>query len=901
MSVIPGAVPFAGFVGPTDSTDTYPVTNPIYGLGGLRSVPDMTSLSAITTQRREPGMLVFVTGTSIYYQLGSGLTNAEWTVFQSGSGAGGNNFLPLSGGVVTGLSVFNGGLSASSFSTSGSSNSGILLSASTDLYNIFALKNSGVQSVLPGTNINTGGTPNKPIVSLVSSPSLNGLTLSGNLISSGNISANQITGTTIYSGGSDLSTLFLPISASFVEGSGQANYIPLWQNSSTLIASNIYQDPTTGITIYDNVAITGDFSVLGTAFTVNTQTVQSSDNLIILNFSGNHVSAVGGGLSVTSGQTSGSPSLWIIDNNGNWSANTQIIAGGGLNVNTGTTLSSGGTDLYDIFVPWSASGASQTQYWTASTGSNSLIQNNSQGNIAGGVNSFVAAGLNNSGITNFSIIFNGQYNLALGYSSLIGNGQANTATSYYSSVLNGNNNIALNTYSTVVNGRKNIALGSHSIIGNGYKNSALDVYSFIGNGITNSATTYGAIVVGGKSNLASSRLNFIGGGQGNTTKQYFASILGGQNNIANGSYSTIGGGLANKTNGSQSFIGGGRLNKAYGSYSIVVGGRSNYVNAYNGFISNGQGNNVSGSFSSIIGGRLNTVSNQKSIIGAGHDNTITTQNSAIVAGYSNTIDTQAYNAFIGSGVFNTINYSNDTAIVGGQNNSIGGNNDLSFIGGGHLNQITNYSYRSVLAGGISNHIDRSEGTFIGAGTTNSVSSAKYSVVGGGKSNAISGQYSSIVGGKNNQTQNPYSAILGGQGNVISANNSFAIGSNLTANVANTTFIENARLAETSGSKIYSASTPLEQIFAPISISGGTSGNFLPISGGTVTGDTIFTQNITASTITLTATTVAPINIPVLITDPGTLHNGDLWAVSAITGSVYLNFRIGGTTKTVELT
>lgn len=78
MSIIPGGVRIGGFISPNDSSDTYPVFNPIYGLGGLRTVDTVADRDAITTERREFGMLVFVKDDNTYYQLTSGLTNSDW-------------------------------------------------------------------------------------------------------------------------------------------------------------------------------------------------------------------------------------------------------------------------------------------------------------------------------------------------------------------------------------------------------------------------------------------------------------------------------------------------------------------------------------------------------------------------------------------------------------------------------------------------------------------------------------------------------------------------------------------------------------------------------------------------------------------------------------------------------
>lgn len=81
MAVITGGVAFTGFVAPTDSEDTYAVTNPLYGLGGLRTVADTTERDAITDDRREQGMLVFSLADQKHYQLEGATANANWVEF----------------------------------------------------------------------------------------------------------------------------------------------------------------------------------------------------------------------------------------------------------------------------------------------------------------------------------------------------------------------------------------------------------------------------------------------------------------------------------------------------------------------------------------------------------------------------------------------------------------------------------------------------------------------------------------------------------------------------------------------------------------------------------------------------------------------------------------------------
>jgi len=84
MAAIPGSIPYTGFIAPTDSTDTFPVTKPEWGLGGLRRVADLTERDAITSPRRELGMLVYVVADQTYYTLKTGLTNSDWEAISFG-------------------------------------------------------------------------------------------------------------------------------------------------------------------------------------------------------------------------------------------------------------------------------------------------------------------------------------------------------------------------------------------------------------------------------------------------------------------------------------------------------------------------------------------------------------------------------------------------------------------------------------------------------------------------------------------------------------------------------------------------------------------------------------------------------------------------------------------------
>lgn len=97
MSAIPGSVRLGGFAAPMDSTDTYAVTDPTYGRGGLRSVANIAARNAITKDRRynittgsQLGMEVVTIDTMNKYRLihepgTAGTTNSDWQLVEISS------------------------------------------------------------------------------------------------------------------------------------------------------------------------------------------------------------------------------------------------------------------------------------------------------------------------------------------------------------------------------------------------------------------------------------------------------------------------------------------------------------------------------------------------------------------------------------------------------------------------------------------------------------------------------------------------------------------------------------------------------------------------------------------------------------------------------------------------
>jgi hypothetical protein len=103
-----GGVEVLGFISPTDPLDTYPVIDPIYGIDGFRNVDLISDLDLIPNQRRRAGMVVGVSGGTQYYKLNPSPWNGDitdWSVFNTELTG---NYLPLSGGSVTGNTTITG-------------------------------------------------------------------------------------------------------------------------------------------------------------------------------------------------------------------------------------------------------------------------------------------------------------------------------------------------------------------------------------------------------------------------------------------------------------------------------------------------------------------------------------------------------------------------------------------------------------------------------------------------------------------------------------------------------------------------------------------------------------------------------------------------------------------------
>jgi hypothetical protein len=223
---------------------------------------------------------------------------------------------------------------------------------------------------------------------------------------------------------------------------------------------------------------------------------------------------------------------------------------------------------------------------------------------------------------------------------------------------------------------------------------------------------------------------------------------------------------------------------------------NNIASAFYSNVAGGAGNTVSGYFSNVAGGAGNTASDIYNTIGGGYQNTVFGQHSTI-----------------GGGVFNNASGHSST-IAGGDSNTASG-------------------YLSNIGGGLCNNV-----------------SGRYTTIAGGAGNTASGNYSSILGGQSNNTNNQA--------------NTFILGSNITAPQANYTYVNNLSsqglIAANGGNsnqwnQSFSNSTSYQNTSASFATYNYVNNGFLPLSGGTISGDTRINNNLTVfGNLTATGTT-----------------------------------------------
>jgi hypothetical protein len=331
-----GGVEVFGFISPSDTTDTYPVIDPLYGIDGLRNVDLLNDLNNIPTLRRRAGMVVGVSGGTTYYKLNSPPwtnTLSDWSIFNSGGGSG-----TFTGGTVSGATIFLDGLTANTISGGTFFGDGSGLSGLTDTYVTGA--------TFSGTSLIISQNENQPdITATLSSISLSGAlsSITFNIISSAGISASTISATTYqnlpkdifvtggtFSGGSIVFTNnsggtfnVSGISSfdTFVTGFTYSNNtFTISRNSGSTLTATI--NSVTGWTVNGNTSITGNLIVTGTSAlngTISSSGLAGSTDRVVQVSSGGTISAT---LDIISGYiSSGGTAATLLNNTANWDIN----------------------------------------------------------------------------------------------------------------------------------------------------------------------------------------------------------------------------------------------------------------------------------------------------------------------------------------------------------------------------------------------------------------------------------------------------------------------------------------------------------------------------------------------------------------------------------------------------
>jgi hypothetical protein len=579
-------------------------------------------------------------------------------------------------------------------------------------------------------------------------------------------------------------------------------------------------------------------------------------------------------------------------------------------------------------------------------------------NTASGQQSFVGGGINNTALGLDSAIVGGNNNLASGTRSFVGGGISNSGTSSYSSISGGKNNLASGTHSFVGGGTNGVSSGSYSSVVGGYYATASGLQSFIGGGYRcvasgdyssiiggqfNSAITMSSVVIGGQGNLASGIHSSIIGGKGNIVTGYYSivggynnrelgggygsAVIGGRENLSTFGYASVfGGGFNTASTGSYATVFAGTNNHAQGDRSAIMGGFSNSILDTGGqsdsVILGGKYNEVSGIRSSIIGGSGNTVAGNYSIILGGSgmtnsfDSTLMTQNARLAenGGVVYSAGTDLYDILIQGlqSVLNegstgsvttdiTMTRSNgskftrlllqDAGAVFGQQEAFSA---ATFQG--VLNTNTKMTFSKGPASTKSITFDGSNMTILDSmSSIGLVYSANYhpnytsrSLIDKEYVDNIISTGVTIVTASNGLTKTGDNITLGGTltaattinagGNGFSINNvdvlEFQSGDNTNIYAGQDVVLSggvNTQIYGNSGISLNDNTT----LTGYLDASGG-------ISGNTVHADTFFSM------------------VPYTGSNPSSPNNNDIWFHSGVTGTITLNYRVGGSNFSVEL-
>ncbi|MFN8155588.1 MAG: hypothetical protein U0Y08_14940 [Bacteroidia bacterium] len=468
--------------------------------------------------------------------------------------------------------------------------------------------------------------------------------------------------------------------------------------------------------------------------------------------------------------------------------------------------------------PMISSGGGSGEYWTGSTGFQSLKRNNSANNQLSGEYGIITAGKNNYVSADSSIVGSGVWNLVYSIYSGILSGKRNTINSFqkYSSILAGSGNTINSSYSSILAGQSNYIGHSFSSIlaGRNLTSVSADTAHAQNLFIRNEVRISGLTGVGNRMVITSANGTLSTqaipsySGKWTTGSVYSSVVLNNGYTTAGSDYSLVAGKINTiSSNNPYSSILGGVGNKIQDNSlsSIIVGGQENYIRDY-------------GKYSFLGAGRSNYVLNSKhSVITGGYGNRI----------YNNASNSESkYNSII-NGYVNKINRGIGCTVIGSYN--LIGNGDLikyGFVSGKGNRLYSSYSnilgcYGVTLSDNYTTLVDRLQIS----GTQNvannyllNINPSDWKV---NRTRLSGGTGISITTTNGNLTFTYTGSTSSGGSYVLNGINTFTGGTsngqsvNITgASLSNLTVSGLTSLSSVSATTIYSGSTDLSNLFEP---------------------------------------------------------------------------------------
>jgi len=326
------------------------VSNPIVGVIGS---PTFTGVTSQTISGTSVSATTYYSGST---NLGSLFAPASVvaTLVQPGSNiaTGGTASRPIIH--VIGSPIFTAVTASSISGTSVSATT--YFSGSTELGSLFAPASVVPTYVQPGTNIVTGGTASRPIVHVLGSPIFTGVTAQS-------VSGTSISATTLFSGSTELGTLFAPSStvATYVQPGVNAY---TGGTASRPIVGVIGSPVFTGVTAQ---------SISGTSISATTFFSGSAELGSLFAPASVTATLVQPGTNIATGGTSSRPVVHVIGSPVFTAVTASSLSGTSVSA---TTYFSGSTELGSLFAPISVVATRVSpgiNAYTAGTASNPIV------------------------------------------------------------------------------------------------------------------------------------------------------------------------------------------------------------------------------------------------------------------------------------------------------------------------------------------------------------------------------------------------------------------------------------------------------------------------------------------------------------------------------------------------